>query len=66
MKILSDFHVHTCFCDGKDVPEDIVTEAIAKGMKKIGFSGHSYTSFDPAVCMSLENTAKYKLEIKPH
>ena len=64
MKILSDFHIHTCFCDGKDTPEDIVIEAISKGMKKIGFSGHSYTSFDEVVCMSPETTEKYKNEIK--
>ncbi|MBR0093987.1 MAG: histidinol-phosphatase [Synergistaceae bacterium] len=61
--ILSDFHVHTCYCDGKDKPEDIVIEAISRGMKKIGFSGHSYTSFDPHVCMDPDRTAQYKAEI---
>ncbi|MBQ9419568.1 MAG: histidinol-phosphatase [Synergistaceae bacterium] len=61
--ILADFHVHTCYCDGKDTPEDIVVEAISRGMKKIGFSGHSYTSFDPHVCMSPDSTAQYKAEI---
>ena len=61
--ILSDFHMHTVFCDGKDTPEAMVLEAISRGMKKIGFSGHSYTSFDPHVCMTPENIEKYKNEI---
>ena len=61
--ILTDFHVHTVYCDGKDTPEDIVIEAISRGMKKIGFSGHSYTSFDPYVCMNHDKIIKYKAEI---
>lgn len=59
----TDFHVHTVFCDGQDKPEDIVIEAVSRGMKAIGFSGHSYTSFDPHVCMTPENIGKYKAEI---
>ena len=61
--ILADFHTHTCFCDGHDKPEDVVLEAISRGMKKIGFSGHSYTPFDEEPCMSVINTEKYKSEI---
>lgn len=62
--ILSDFHVHTYYCDGKDSPEDIVKEAISRGMKKIGFSGHSYTPFDEAPCMSPEGTKDYRREVQ--
>ena len=61
--ILSDFHVHTTYCDGKDSPEDIVRTAISLGMRKLGFSGHSYTPFDTAPCMSPEVTRKYLDEI---
>ena len=61
--IKCDFHVHTCFCDGKDKPEDIVLRAISLGMNKIGFSGHSYTPFDEEPCMNPDSTEKYKLEI---
>ncbi len=61
--ILSDFHMHTIYCDGSDTPENMVREAISRGMKKIGFSGHSYTSFDPHVCMTPENIDEYKSEI---
>lgn len=55
--------MHTRYCDGKDSPEEIVQAAISRGMKKIGFSGHSYTGFDEEPCMSRENTEKYKIEI---
>ena len=62
--ILSDFHVHTTYCDGKASPEDIVRAAIALGMKKLGFSGHSYTPFDEEPCMSPQNTRLYVQEIR--
>ncbi|MBQ3403440.1 MAG: histidinol-phosphatase [Synergistaceae bacterium] len=62
--ILSDFHLHTNFCDGKNDPESIVIEAISRGMKKLGFSGHSHTPFDAGANMSIENTAKYRAEIQ--
>ena len=60
---LADFHVHTCYCDGKDSPGDIVKEEINLGMKRLGFSGHSYTAFDTEYCMSLEGTQSYMAEI---
>ena len=62
--VLSDFHVHTVFCDGQDTPENIVIEAVSRGMKKIGFSGHSYTSFEPDAGMTPDNVEKYKSEIR--
>lgn len=61
--IQSDFHVHTFYCDGNDSPEDIVLQAISLGMKKLGFSGHSYTPFDEDYCMSLSKTESYRNEI---
>ena len=59
----SDFHVHTCYCDGKDSPEDIVKEAVRLGMTRLGFSGHSYTAFDTIYCMSPDGTRSYMDEI---
>ncbi len=61
--ILSDFHVHTTYCDGTNSPEDIIHAAISLGMKKLGFSGHSYTPFDEEPCMSTEGTRLYLDEI---
>ena len=61
--ILEDFHVHTNFCDGKDSPEDIIQEAIKRGMTRLGFSGHSFTAFDTEPCMSFDGTQRYLNEI---
>lgn len=62
--ILSDFHVHTTYCDGMNSPEEIILEAISRGIKKLGFSGHSYTAFDEEPCMSITGTESYRAEIK--
>ncbi len=39
--ILSDFHVHTCFCDGENTPEQMIEAALEKGFSVLGFSMHS-------------------------
>ena len=64
MIIRSNLHTHTQFCDGVATAESIVEEAIRLGFHTLGFSSHSYTDFDPAFCMSEENTVKYIAEIK--
>ncbi|MCI6993081.1 MAG: histidinol-phosphatase HisJ family protein [Bacillota bacterium] len=61
---LRDFHMHTCYCDGKNTPEEMVFAALDAGMKKVGFSGHSHTDFDPDMCMTLEDTDRYEEEIR--
>ena len=55
--MLTNYHTHTTFCDGKNTPEEIVLYAIEKGFKAIGFSGHGYTPFDLRYCM--KNTEEY-------
>ena len=44
---LSNFHTHTTYCDGKDTPRALAEEAMRLGCPALGFSGHSYTAFDP-------------------
>ncbi len=61
--ILSDYHVHTTYCDGEHSLRENVISAIEKGMKTIGFSTHSYTDFDERYCISKENTIRYIEEI---
>ena len=61
--MLTDLHVHTTYCDGKNTPEEMVLAAIDSGLDVLGFSGHSYTFFDESWCMSKEGTAAYKKEI---
>lgn len=62
--IQADFHTHTTFSDGKHTPEEMVLAAIQKGMTAIGFSDHSYTSFDPEPCMQPESISVYQAEIR--
>lgn len=54
-----DLHVHTCLCDGKNSPEEMVRAALDLNLKCIGFSAHSYTFFDESYCMSKEKIAVY-------
>lgn len=57
--ILSDLHTHTTFSDGKTSPEEMVLEAISRGLKNLGFSDHSYTFFDESYCIKKENIKSY-------
>lgn len=59
----TNYHTHTTYCDGKSSPEDIVREAVGIGMTELGFSSHSYTSFDESYCMSEEGMREYSNEI---
>lgn len=58
-----NLHTHGTFCDGRYEYEDTVKHAIKLGFSSIGFSGHSYTSFDLEPCMTPEGTAQYKKRI---
>lgn len=49
--MITNFHTHTTFCDGKSTAEEVVRAAIDKGFSALGFSGHGYTAFDPGYCM---------------
>ena len=56
-----DLHMHTLWSDGKNTPEEMVQEAIRKGLETVGISDHS--SGDPCG-MKLEENAGYKAEIR--
>ena len=60
---LSNYHTHTAYCDGKDTPRALVEEAVRLGCPALGFSGHSYTAYDPDCCMSPEGTQAYRREV---
>ena len=60
----SDLHIHTTFSDGKNSPEEMVLSAIDKGLKTIGFSDHSVTTFDSSYCMKAEQISNYIKEIE--
>ncbi len=63
MKVmLTNFHMHTTFCDGKNTAEEMVIAALEKGFSSIGFSGHGYTEFDLRYCM--KDQIGYEKEIR--
>lgn len=43
--MLSNYHTHSCYCDGKGEPSQYVDYAIAQGFTALGFSGHSPVPF---------------------
>ena len=49
--MLTNYHTHTTFCDGKNTVEEVVLSAIERGFDAIGFSGHGHTAFDFTYCM---------------
>ena len=62
--IARDLHCHTVFCDGKSTAEEMILEAIKRGLTAIGISEHGYTAFDSSYCLSLERTEEYKAEMR--
>ena len=44
--MLSNFHTHSCYCDGKATPREMVDFAVGHGFTALGFSGHSPLPFD--------------------
>ena len=60
---LFDLHVHSTFSDGENEPGEIVLAAIAKGVKTLGFSNHSYTGFDESYCMQKGRQTEYRKTI---
>ena len=60
-----DLHTHTTYCDGKNTPREMIEAALSKGLKRIGFSGHSPSPCpheDYAMCPA--EIASYIAEIR--
>ena len=60
--MLTNYHTHSTFCDGKNTPEEIVLYAIDRHFDAIGFSSHGYTPYDLRYCM--KDDQGYIAEIK--
>ena len=59
-KYKQNLHTHTVFCDGKDTPEELISEAITRGFDSLGFSIHSFMR---SKTVDAERLEKYKAEI---
>ena len=55
-----NLHTHTTFCDGKDSPEELAREAIARGFNSLGFSIHSFMR---EKTIDQEKLTAYKTEV---
>lgn len=61
--ILTDFHTHTTFCDGKNTPKEMIESAITLGLSAIGLTCHAFTPFDTSYCIKQENVKAFTDEI---
>ncbi len=64
MKIKTNYHTHTTFCDGKNSPEEMIQAALEKGFSILGFSGHSMYPHAADWHIPVKNHAAYFAEIK--
>ena len=60
--ILSNYHSHCIFCDGRSSMEDFIRFAIAKGLTKYGFSSHAPLPFHTSWNMNPDDLPYYKQE----
>jgi histidinol-phosphatase (PHP family) len=61
---LTNYHIHSVYCDGQDDPESIVIEAIHRGFKAIGFSSHCPMPVENNYSMKYEKLAQYCQEVR--
>jgi histidinol-phosphatase (PHP family) len=61
---LTNYHIHSIYCDGQDDLESIVIEAIHRGFKAIGFSSHCPMPVENHYTMKYEKLAQYCQEVR--
>jgi histidinol-phosphatase (PHP family) len=61
--VISNYHTHTTYCDGKNTIREIVEHALSLGMASIGFSSHAPLPFDRPWCMKRNRLPDYLGEI---
>ncbi|MGD9560432.1 MAG: PHP domain-containing protein, partial [Oscillospiraceae bacterium] len=62
MKLLSNIHTHSTWCDGTDEPRELAERAIELGFTDLGFSSHAPTPFDPG-CPGIRSEKEYRDDI---
>lgn len=63
MKILSNPHTHSLYCDGKSSIAEMADSARRLGFVSLGMSGHGHQNFDVRFGMSEENTKRYLADL---
>lgn len=65
MRYKQNLHIHTTYGDGRDRPEELAAEALARGFDSIGFSEHSYMPFSVSPHqMTAKKAAAYKEDVR--
>jgi len=64
MQQLSNYHCHTKFSDGADLPEDFVKRAIELNMHSIGFSEHGPVPFQTSWNIKADRINEFITEIR--
>lgn len=62
--MISNYHTHTIWCDGKDSPETMIKAAIDKNFDILGFSGHAMHPFASEWHMQPKQLEAYLAEIR--
>ena len=62
--MFSNYHSHCFFCDGRASMEEFVKFAIAKNIKKYGFSSHAPLPFLTSWTMKADDFSEYKSEFE--
>lgn len=60
--MITNYHTHSNYTDGKNSLEEMIVSAIEKGFSAIGMSDHGYTDFDLSYC--IKDTEGYLKELK--
>ena len=62
--MLTNYHSHSHYCDGKGSPEAQVQGAIARGLRAFGFSSHCPVPFENKWSMKAERLEEYLAETR--
>lgn len=64
MRLLTNYHTHNRFCDGKGEIAEYVEAATAAGLEALGISSHSPLVFPDENAMRVENLPAYCAEVE--
>ncbi len=64
MRILSNCHTHTTWCDGTSTAREMVLAALGKGFRSLGFTSHAPQHFDLPYAVSPDREQDYIREIR--
>ncbi len=62
--LYGNYHMHTHHCDGNGVARDYAEAALARGMPRIGFTGHNVVPFTTVWTMPAERLPDYLAQVR--